>query len=265
MHNIQTQLQNINRNIPATFLFSAAVIFIAGLLLFINGCSPTKPISIVDDQNQFISTNQIEYLKNIEAYLPMLPDSIINQYKHYDKKAFHKKYQQKITFIKHFIDSLNAIVGPYWSIDTISIDHTVENFGTAAYQGRTLYVSSSYFFVYAGTEVLRSIITHEFGHIYYARLIPYDTSLVHYTLLTLKKSALLYLFHDGEYSHNARFGGHPGDSSEELFASAYNLFTNQTEEFEVRLKYVDTFHLKLIGDFRVFVECATSDRHLMTK
>jgi len=209
--------------------------------------------------------SDIEYFKNIEVYLPILPDSIIVQYRQYNKTAFYREHQQKIIFIQQFIDSMNAIVGQYWSIDTLSIDNSIENFGTAAYQGRTLFVSSGYFFMYSGTDVFRSIITHEFGHIFYSRLTPYEKNMVKNIWMTLETSALIYLFHEGEYSHNARFGGHPEDSPAELFASAFNLFTNQPEEFNARLKYVADFHLKLINEFRAFIELVTTNRTHMTK
>jgi hypothetical protein len=240
--------------------FSSIIIIVTGY-----GCARLKPISLVDEPRQDISTSELEYFKTIEAYLPMLPDSVINQYRQYNKIIFREKYQHKLSFTIQLIDSLNGIVGPYWSIDTVSIDHSIENFGTAAYLEKTLYISSSYFFIYPDLEVLRSIITHEFGHIFYSRLTPYNKSVANDIWSTLRSSALLYLFRDGEYSHNARFGGHPEDSSSELFASAYNLFSNQREEFDVRLKYVDDFHLKLISDFKNFIEHTTTDHPLLKK
>jgi hypothetical protein len=57
--------------------------------------------------------------------------------------------------------------------------------------------------------------------------------------LQVQESALFYLFRDGEYSGNARFGGHPEESPAELFASAFNLARNRPEEIAARLRFVD--------------------------
>lgn len=69
----------------------------------------------------------------------------------------------------------------------------------------------------------------------------------------MRGAALFYLFRDGEYSGNARFGGHPDESPEELFASAFNLFSLREEEMAARLRYVDARHHLLVNRVRELV------------
>ena len=60
-----------------------------------------------------------------------------------------------------------------------------------------------------------------------------------------RATAMFYVFRDGEYSRNARFGGHPEDSPEELFASAFNLFSNNLEEVTARFGYLTSREIEI--------------------
>ena len=69
----------------------------------------------------------------------------------------------------------------------------------------------------------------------------------------VQEAALFYLFREGEYSGNARFGGHPEETPAELYASAYNLVHNQPEEFHAHLIYISSTHLPLLQQIVNFV------------
>jgi hypothetical protein len=107
-------------------------------------------------------------------------------------------------------------------------------------------MSAGYFIAFDDRSVLRSVTFHEFGHIAYVLLRPADKAAVDSVWRELEESALLYLFHDGEYSGNARFGGHPDESPAELFASAFNLLHNRLPEVRAKLKYVEPRHYTLV-------------------
>lgn len=189
---------------------------------------------------------QIEELRSLEALLPIAPDSIIALYRRYEPQSFYREFGPRVDAVRHLIDSLNAFLPEGMTIDTLAIDHTVENFGTAARTGRTIYLSSSFFFSFADPSVERSTIMHEFGHAHYELLAPEPRARMEQLWTSFQSSALLYLFRDGEYSGNARFGGHPEESPEELFASAFNLFLNRKEEIEARLVFVESRHLPAV-------------------
>jgi hypothetical protein len=171
--------------------------------------------------------------------LPLAPDSILQLYRRYEPRTFYAEFTPRIESVRMLIDSLNQELDSLSRIDTLAIDHTLENFGTAARTGKTLYLSSSYFFTFRDPAVLRSAIMHEFGHIRYEHLSEGGKAEITALWNALRSSALLYVFRDGEYSGNARFGGHPEESPEELFASAFNLFWNRPEELQARFRYVD--------------------------
>jgi hypothetical protein len=105
-----------------------------------------------------------------------------------------------------------------------------------------VYLSSSLFYLYPDESVVRSALFHETGHLLFLSLPETVRQEVQRIWETLGHAALLYIFRDGEYSHNARFGGHPYDSPAELFASAFNLFNNSVEELDNRLEYVGDEH-----------------------
>lgn len=189
----------------------------------------------------------------MEELLPTAPDSIIARYRRYDRASFYRAFGRRLEEIREFVDSLNRDLDPWASIDTLAIDHTLENFGTAARTGKTIYLSGSYFFAFDDPRVARSAVLHEFGHIRYEMLSPERRALVDTLWRQVRSAALFYIFRDGEYSGNARFGGHPDESPEELFASAFNLFSLREEEMEARLRYVDSRHLGLIRRVRSIV------------
>jgi hypothetical protein len=92
--------------------------------------------------------------------------------------------------------------------------------------------------MYESPEVCRSVVTHEFGHIYYRLLDSASRDELGRVWERIQRSALFYIFRDGEYADNARFGGHPEESPAELFASAFNLLRNRPQELSSRMLFV---------------------------
>jgi hypothetical protein len=195
-----------------------------------------------------VTLASVEELRSIEALLPLAPDSIVQLYRYFTPERFYAEFTPRIELTRTLIDSLNGGLEPHWRIDTLSIDHTIENFGTAARSGQTLYLSSSYYFCFRDQSVIRAAVLHEFGHIHYEMLDSTQRTMAQALWTGVRLGALTYLFRDGEYSGNARFGGHPEDSPEELFASAFNLFTNRPDELEARFRFVDPAHLPLLRE-----------------
>jgi hypothetical protein len=185
-----------------------------------------------------VTLQQIEELRSLDVLLPLDPDSIANLYRRFDPDTFYATYGGEIRSLALLIDSLNAPLPAALRIDTLSIDHTFTNIGEAALRGQALYISSSYFYMYASPEVCRSVVTHEFGHRYYHTLTPRVHESLDSTWMALQRSALFYIFRDGEYAGNARFGGHPEESPAELFASAFNVIRNRPGELASRLLFV---------------------------
>jgi hypothetical protein len=221
------------------------VLFKSVLLLgcLVAGCARTKETSN-------ITVTQIEALEAFDSLLPVGPDSVLQLYRRYDPATFHRKYNQQLEDASRLIDSLNALLDVHSRIDTLAIDHSFENFGNAGCSGHTISLSSSYFLLYNDQFVIRSVITHEFGHKIYQRLTTTERLEFEELWVHLGNAALLYLFRDGEYSGNAKFGGHPYESPTELFASAFNLFSNRERELASRLQYVDPDHLPIIEKLR---------------
>ena len=205
-----------------------------------------------------VTIDQIEELRSREGLLPIAPDSVVERYRRYPPTVFYQEFSRAIVAVAQFIDSLNRDLREDLRIDTLAIDHTFENIGTAGRVGQKMYLSSSFFYIYDGTAVLRSVITHEYGHIHYELLNPPQHSELLEIWTLLQESALFYVFRDGEYSANARFGGHPEDTPEELFASAFNLFRNNENELRARLQYVDQRHHSLVARLQSLVLASVS-------
>ena len=176
----------------------------------------------------------------MDALLPMDPDSIATLYRRYDPASFYAAYGNQIRSLSALVDTLNHGLPRTLQIDTLSIDHTFDNLGEAAVRGQTLFLSSSYFYMYASPEVCRSVVSHEFGHKYYHLLSPSAHAALDSAWIAMQRSALFYMFRDGEYAGNARFGGHPEESPEEMFASGFNLVRNRPGELASRLLFVST-------------------------
>lgn len=185
-----------------------------------------------------VTLEQIEELRTVEALLPVVADSVAERYKRYEPAMFYATYGDLVRGAAGIVDSLNRPLPPALRIDTLAIDHTFEGLGEAARRGRTLYISSSYFYLFESLPVIRSVIWHEFGHIYYARLSASKRKEMQDIWEDSRATAAFYVFRDGEYSHNARFGGHPEDSPEELFASAFNVIANNPDEVAARVGYL---------------------------
>ncbi|MFN0157580.1 MAG: hypothetical protein ACKVRP_05845 [Bacteroidota bacterium] len=207
-----------------------------------------------------VTVSKIENLRSQEALLPLATDSIVERYRRNSPEEFYRAYTPRIEELRLYVDSLNTYLDPSSMIDTLAIDHTFENLGTAARIGKTIHLSSSYFFMFDDPTVIRSVVTHEFGHIHYDHLTPFALRELADIWEQMRGSALFYLFRDGEYSGNARFGGHPDESPEELFASAFNLFNNKSEELGARFRYVDQVHLELVERLRDIVHSTGSSR-----
>ncbi len=210
---------------------------LAGCLLA--GCGPGREMSGV-------TVTQSAALEAFDSLLPVDADSVVQLYRQNDPARFKVTHRRQLEDASRYIDSLNSVLGIDSRIDTLAIDHAFENFGNAACSGRSIYLSSSYFLLYDDPSVVRSVITHEFGHKIYQRLSESQRLVFEELWVQLSNAALLYLFRDGEYSGNAKFGGHPYDSPAEFFASAFNLFSNRERELTSRLQYVTPNHLQLI-------------------
>jgi hypothetical protein len=225
----------------------AAALGALGLLAAISGCSSSP-------STRSVTLEQIEELRSIEVLLPVSADSVVARYRRYEPQVFYASYSSSIQEVTRMMESLNRPLPPAEWIDTLAIDHTFENIGEAARQGKTLYLSASYFYLYESLPVLRSVVTHEFGHIYLNRLSPGRRTELDSIWGSLRNAALFFVFHEGEYSENARFGGHPEDSPEELFASAFNLFRNRPDEVTARAQFVTAEHRQLVSKLGAIVE-----------
>jgi len=225
-----------------TFRVTPRFSFIVSAFLIVGccGCGGTKESGIR------ITLTDYERLHDIEEELPLSPDSIAARYQHFDSTAFRIVYHDRLVAMTFLIDSLNQRVPDSLKIDTLSIDHYIGNFGFAGRRRTTLYISSSYFIIFDDQRVLRSLIFHEFGHLTYSGLPLSGRTELDSIWNYLQRTSLMYLLRDGEYSGNARFGGHPNDSPSEMFASTYNLINNRLEELEARLQYIDPKHITII-------------------
>ncbi len=221
---------------------------VAGAML-LSGCIAKDSLKSQPDRVALV-----EGLQLFDSLLPVPPDSIVDLYSRFDPATFHAAYRGDLLRVRALIDSMNAPLNESERIDTLAIDHAIENVGNAARIKNTMYVSSSYFFLFNDPSVLRSLIMHEYGHVYYDRLSANQRRELVETWRALQERALFYIFRDGEYSGNARFGGHPDESPEELFASAYNLFWNREDELRVRLAYVDPQHYPIIERLKALVK-----------
>ncbi len=182
-----------------------------------------------------------------ESLIPVVPDSVVELYKRFDPATFHTAYEKDLAIARRFIDSMNSALAIPHRIDTLVLDHAVEYFGNANRRGNTIYLSSSYFFLFNDPAVVRSVLSHEFGHVHYDLLSAALRDTVAQLWSEFERHALFYLFRDGEYSGNAKFGGHPHENPAELFASAFNLFLNRRDELNVRMKYIDSDLYQLVG------------------
>jgi hypothetical protein len=181
-------------------------------------------------------------------------------YSRFDPATFHTTHKSELVFARQFIDSMNARLDTASRIDTLAIDHAIENFGNAARARKTIFISNSYFFLFKNPAVVRSVLTHEFGHIYYDKLNSEQLDTLEQIWHGLRERALFYLFRDGEYSGNPQFGGHPDESPAELFASGFNLFNNKPDELKVRLQYVTQEHHQLVERLRKLILQSTNSR-----
>jgi hypothetical protein len=230
-------------NVKRKLSFFAVIEVVAPLVLFcLAGCSSGALVREKEERRV------LEQLRLVEIQLPLPPDSILARYRTYDSTSFVQRYSSRLRYVTSLIDSLNSDLPDSLRIDTLAVDYSLQDFGEAGRNRNILIVSSAYFVAYDSLSILRSIVFHEFGHLAYDRL-P-EPSRERFAALwhLIGRNALFYLFREGEYSGNARFGGHPEDSPAELFASAFNLLHNQTEEFFSRLRYVEAIHRGVIGE-----------------
>jgi hypothetical protein len=215
------------------------------LLVSLSGCGGSS---------RTVTLEQIEELRTMESLLPVIADSVVERYKRYEPGLFYATYGELVRGASAIVDSLNRPLPGSLRIDTLAIDHTFESLGEAARRGRTLYLSSSYFYLYENLAVIRSVIWHEFGHVYYARLSARGRMNMEEIWQASRATAMFYVFRDGEYSRNARFGGHPEDSPEELFASAFNLFVNNPDEVTARTGYLTSREADIVQRLREVVD-----------
>lgn len=201
-----------------------------------------------------ISIRQLESLRLKEGFFSVTPDSIIKLYKLNDPATFHSVNAFSLRSAVQLLDSLNAGLPDSMRVDTLAIDHTFENIGEAAHQWNTIFLSSSYFYLYNDSSVIRSVLFHEFGHLYYQTLDKRDLQLLSQIWVDLHEPNSFFLFRDGEYLYNSRFGGHPEDSPSELFASAFNLFCNNDKSVLTRAWLLPPVQLPRIEQLRNLVQ-----------
>lgn len=227
-------------------------------------CLPIFAVSIgltgCAGSSRTVTLEQIEELRTMEALLPMTADSVISRYRRYDPALFYATFGNLIQGATAAMDSLNQPLPAGLRLDTLAIDHTFEGLGEAARRGRTLYISSSYFYLYESLPVIRSVIWHEFGHVHFALLNGDQVGKLRKIWDESRVSALFFVFRDGEYSENARFGGHPEESLEELYASAFNLFSNRPDEVEFRAGFVSAKGRELVSRLRDLVRESMNQR-----
>jgi hypothetical protein len=226
---------------------ATAHLLVSAFLLVSSGCAPLLDGPAGRRNRVEVTITQRAQLESFESLIPVPTDSIIALYAEDQSDEFQMKYRPLVEFVSSLVDSFNTTVDSRHAIDTLCINHALENFAEAGHIGRTLVISSSYFFLFNDKQILRSLLTHEFGHIRYRTLDSAATGQTAALWEQLRESALFYLFRDGEYSDNARFGGHPEDSPSELFASAYNLVRNRPDELRARFRYVDSSHNSLLA------------------
>lgn len=226
---------------------------LAALLMVCNSCAPRLVRDDPSGWTGVATLSQVEELRSIEVLLPLHPDSIVARYQRYDPRTFYAAFGTRLNALGLLIDTLNGPLQPAVRIDTLSIDHTFENIGEAALRGKTLFLSSSYFYMYESPEVCRSVVTHEFGHIYYRLLDPASCEELDKVWERIQRSALFYIFRDGEYADNARFGGHPEESPAELFASAFNLLRNRPHELAYRMLFVSIPDRQLVDRVKAII------------
>jgi hypothetical protein len=194
-----------------------------------------------------------ETLEEFEGYIPIPPDSVVRLYKAYDRQRFSREYSDDVERTAELLDSLNRSLPPSHWIDTLSIEFSPQQFGTAVRTGKTIYLSSGFYFVYNDFSIIRSILYHEHGHVRYEMLNGETQGEIEQIWQSLRRAALLYVFVDGEYSGNAWFGGHPDESAEELYASAFNLFYNKPDELRSTLRYVPSEYFGIVDSLRSFI------------
>jgi hypothetical protein len=222
------------------------------VLLCLTGCSSE---AVIREKEQRLVLQQLQL---VEIQLPMSLDSILARYQNYDSASFFQRYSQRMGYATSLIDSMNSSLPDSLRIDTLAIDHSLQDFGEAGRSRNIFVVSLGYFIAYDDPAVLRSIIFHEFGHIAFDRLSEPSRQRFEALWFLLKRNALFYLFRDGEYSGNARFGGHPEDSPAELFASAFNLLHNQLGEFRSRMLFVERIHFGAISEIAAMTSASFS-------
>lgn len=215
---------------------------VAVLIVVVGGLSCTSTDSVT-----VVSSERFEVF---EGFVHIPPDSVAALYKKFSREQFYETYGPDLERTAALIDSLNRSIPPDRRIDTLLIEFAPEHFGNAGKLGQAIILSNGFFFVYEDPAVIRSIIYHEYGHIHYEMLPAGRQGAIADIWRALGRAALLYLFVDGEYSGNARFGGHPEDSPEELFASGFNLFHTRPGELRARLKFVPEQYYELIDSFK---------------
>ena len=218
------------------------------------GCAQVRH----EDFTSTISVRQIEELRDLEILLPLLPDSIVGIYRAYDAGAFYREHGARVSRVVLLMDSLNSCIPAACRFDSLCLDHAFENIGQAGRMFRTLAISSSYFILFPDDKVLRSVVFHEYGHSLFESLGPEARREAALIWEKLARASLLYLFSDSDYSHNARFGGHPYDEPSEMFASAFNLFHNNIEQLDARMLYVEDEYTSLVRSLFVLLHEAVT-------
>lgn len=255
---MQPQTTNQYRRLPianelrSLGVYPVVAVLAALMLLCLTGCSSEAVVRAKEQRRV------VQQLQLVEIQLPLSVDSILVRYQKYDSASFLKRYSERMAYATSLIDSLNTSLPDSLRIDTLAIDYSLQDFGEAGRNRNIFVISLGYFVAYDNPAILRSIIFHEFGHIAFDRLSELSRQRFEALWHLLERNALFYLFREGEYSGNARFGGHPEDSPAELFASAFNLLRNQPGEFRSRLLFVDRIHIGAINEIAAMTTASFS-------
>ena len=119
------EVRNMENSISSGIVgWTHAIALLALGMILCDGCGATR--------NAGVTVSQVQALEPFDALLPMAPDSIVELYRRNDPVHFHTAYRKQLEDARGLVDSLDGFLDSGSRIDTLAIDHTFDNFGTAA-------------------------------------------------------------------------------------------------------------------------------------
>lgn len=97
--------------------------------------------------------------------------------------------------------------------------------------GDELHLGTAYVFLYSTLVPLQTAIFHEIGHALFDALSQNEREYFRRLWSRAMNSRILYLFKEGTYPKALLIFGHPDDSADELFASAFTVMNLYNEYF----------------------------------